>query len=313
MRKVLRSTASLVAAGALAATTFAVAAEPAGAAPACRLNFSHYATVKVGNRGVGPAAAECLLRGAGYKISFDGSFSKAESVTLKRFQQHNHVRATGVVDKATWTALLSHGSRPRLTKGARGDAVRRVQRALVATGRHLKITGVYDGATVNAIKGLQRAKRGWHQTGVTGALTWQILQNGSAASLPILGPSPARHAATTSNRGARALAYAKKHLGARYRYGASGPNAFDCSGLTMAAWRSAGVNLPHSARAQFSKGKKVAKSNLRPGDLVFFYRGISHVAIYAGNGKVIHASRPGAPVAYIQMKYMPYQGARRPG
>ena len=57
----------------------------------------------------------------------------------------------------------------------------------------------------------------------------------------------------------------------------------------------------------------MSKSNLRKGDLVFFYSGISHVGIYAGKGKIIHASRPGRPVAYIKMKYMPYKGARRPG
>ena len=57
---------------------------------------------------------------------------------------------------------------------------------------------------------------------------------------------------------------------------------------------------------------EVKKSNLRKGDLVFFYSGISHVGIYAGKGKIIHASRPGRPVAYIKIKYMPYAGARRP-
>jgi cell wall-associated NlpC family hydrolase len=83
--------------------------------------------------------------------------------------------------------------------------------------------------------------------------------------------------------------------------------------LTQKAWRKAGVKLPHNSRAQFRRGKKVSKSNLRKGDLVFFYSGISHVGIYAGKGKIIHASRPGRPVAYIKMKYMPFKGARRPG
>jgi hypothetical protein len=113
--------------------------------------------------------------------------------------------------------------------------------------------------------------------------------------------------------GGKALAFARKQLGDRYRYGGSGPNAWDCSGLTRGAWKKAGKKLPHNTRAQYRKGKKVKKKNLRKGDLVFFYSGISHVAVYAGGGKVIHASHPGAPVAYIKMKYMPYKGARRPG
>lgn len=81
----------------------------------------------------------------------------------------------------------------------------------------------------------------------------------------------------------------------------------------MKAWGSVGVNLPHSARQQSYKGKKVSKSNLRPGDLVFFYHPIHHVAIYAGHGNVLHASKPGKPVGYIKMKYMTYAGAVRPG
>ena len=85
------------------------------------------------------------------------------------------------------------------------------------------------------------------------------------------------------------------------------------SGLTRGAWKAAGKKIPRTSQAQSRYGKKVKKSKLKKGDLVFFYSGKSHVGIYAGKGKVIHASRPGKPVAYIKMKYMPYAGARRPG
>ena len=113
-------------------------------------------------------------------------------------------------------------------------------------------------------------------------------------------------------KGAKALAFAKRQLGDRYRYGGTGPNAWDCSGLTRGAWKHAGKKLPRTSQGQSRAGKKVARSKLRKGDLVFFYSGKSHVGIYAGKGRVIHASRPGKPVAYIKMKYMPYAGARRP-
>lgn len=114
------------------------------------------------------------------------------------------------------------------------------------------------------------------------------------------------------SKGAKALAFAKKQLGDRYRYGGTGPNAWDCSGLTRGAWKSAGKKIPRTSQAQSRHGKKVKRSQLKKGDLVFFYSGRSHVGIYAGNGKVIHASRPGKPVAYIKIKHMPYAGARRP-
>jgi len=118
---------------------------------------------------------------------------------------------------------------------------------------------------------------------------------------------------TGSGRGAKALAFARAQLGKPYRFGATGPNAYDCSGLTGAAWRAAGVSLSRTSQSQFHDGRPVAKSDLQPGDLVFFYSGISHVGLYAGNGMILHASRPGKPVEYIKMSYMPYAGARRPG
>ena len=119
--------------------------------------------------------------------------------------------------------------------------------------------------------------------------------------------------ATGSSKGAKALAYAKAQLGEPYVRNAAGPGSWDCSGLTMRAWGSVGVSLPHSSGQQYSRGRSVAKSDLQLGDLVFFYSDISHVGLYAGNGQVIHAPRPGKSVEYIKMSYMPYAGARRPG
>jgi peptidoglycan DL-endopeptidase CwlO len=122
-----------------------------------------------------------------------------------------------------------------------------------------------------------------------------------------------RGSITGSSKGAKALAYAKAQLGEPYARSGAGPSSWDCSGLTMMAWGSVGVSLPHSSRQQLSRGQPVAKSDLQSGDLVFFYSDISHVGLYAGNGQVIHAPRPGKSVEYIKMSYMPYAGARRPG
>jgi peptidoglycan DL-endopeptidase CwlO len=122
-----------------------------------------------------------------------------------------------------------------------------------------------------------------------------------------------RSTVSGSGRGARALAYAKAQLGEPYVRNGDGPSSWDCSGLTMAAWGSVGVSLPHSSGQQYNRGSAVNKADLQPGDLVFFYSDISHVGLYAGNGQVIHAPRPGKYVEYIKMSYMPYAGARRPG
>ncbi|SDT06227.1 C40 family peptidase [Actinopolymorpha singaporensis] len=116
-----------------------------------------------------------------------------------------------------------------------------------------------------------------------------------------------------SGRGATALAFARAQLGEPYVFGAAGPSSWDCSGLTMMAWRQAGVSLPHSSRSQYAMSAKVSRSQLQPGDLVLFYSDRHHVGLYAGNGMVIHAPRPGKGVEYLPMRYMPYAGAVRPG
>ncbi|MEU6847975.1 C40 family peptidase [Streptomyces sp. NPDC046716] len=114
-----------------------------------------------------------------------------------------------------------------------------------------------------------------------------------------------------SSRAAAAIAYARQALGSPYVWGATGPNAFDCSGLTQAAYRAAGVSLPRTTYAQINAGQRVSRSQLQPGDLVFFYSGISHVGLYIGNGEMIHAPNPSAPVRIAPIDQMPFAGAAR--
>lgn len=109
----------------------------------------------------------------------------------------------------------------------------------------------------------------------------------------------------------KVLAFAKKQLGKPYVWGASGPNSWDCSSFTQAAWKAAGVSLPRVTYDQVEVGKKVAKSDLRPGDLIFFYEDVTHVGIYVGDGQMIHASKPGDDVKYESIDYMPFHSANR--
>ena len=93
----------------------------------------------------------------------------------------------------------------------------------------------------------------------------------------------------------KAVTFAYNALGLMYEYGADGPNTYDCSGLTSAAWRAGGKSLPHNAAEQYSATTRISRSDLKPGDLVF-YRSNGHVAIYVGGGQIIDASRAGQPV-----------------
>jgi cell wall-associated NlpC family hydrolase len=109
-----------------------------------------------------------------------------------------------------------------------------------------------------------------------------------------------------------AVSYALAQVGDAYVYGASGPNAWDCSGLTMVAWAQAGVSLPHSSSGQQGYGTPVSQSQLQPGDLVFYYSPVHHVGMYIGNGKIVHAANPSAGVRIDPVNSMPYVGAVRP-
>lgn len=121
-----------------------------------------------------------------------------------------------------------------------------------------------------------------------------------------------RGSATAPNaRAAQSVAFAYGAIGKPYVWGATGPSSFDCSGLTQAAWRSAGVSLPRTTYTQINAGQRVSRSELAPGDLVFFYSGISHVGLYVGGGRMIHAPRPGAPVRIAPIDQMPFAGATR--
>lgn len=113
-------------------------------------------------------------------------------------------------------------------------------------------------------------------------------------------------------RVAAVLAFACSQLGKPYQWGATGPNSYDCSGFTAAAWAQAGVSLPHSSRAQIGVGTRVSASELRPGDLVFGYSPISHVGIYLGGGMMIHAPSTGDVVKVSPLSYVPFAGATRP-
>jgi cell wall-associated NlpC family hydrolase len=124
----------------------------------------------------------------------------------------------------------------------------------------------------------------------------------------------ARALSGISGRAGVAIKYALKQIGDRYVFGAAGLVTWDCSGLTMRAYQAAGVSLPHSSAAQARMGKKVSLNALKPGDLLFFGRPVSHVGMYIGGGKMVHAPRSGSRVKITtsgSLGRKPLVGARR--
>jgi cell wall-associated NlpC family hydrolase len=115
-----------------------------------------------------------------------------------------------------------------------------------------------------------------------------------------------------SAAGGRALDYATDQLGKPYAWGAEGPESFDCSGLTSQAWARAGVPIPRTSQGQWRELPRVELDELRPGDLVVYFEDATHVALYAGEGTVVHAPRPGAAVKVSPIAASPVLGAVRP-
>jgi cell wall-associated NlpC family hydrolase len=132
---------------------------------------------------------------------------------------------------------------------------------------------------------------------------------GTERTAPAAAPS-----AVSAPSGAAQVAVdtALAQVGDRYVYGAGGPDAFDCSGLTSYAYAAAGVSLPHSSRSQSQMGRAVSRAELQPGDLIFFYSPVSHVGMYIGNGQMVHASTESQPVKVASVDSMgSYNSARR--
>jgi cell wall-associated NlpC family hydrolase len=133
----------------------------------------------------------------------------------------------------------------------------------------------------------------------TQGLLDELRQAGGAAAVDGVDPGLSAGALPPLPSGggaAAAVRYAYAQIGKPYVYGAAGPNSFDCSGLTMMAWRQGGIALPHSAAAQIGIGRRVSRSELQPGDLIFRYSPISHVAMYVGGGMQIAATHTGSTI-----------------
>lgn len=161
-----------------------------------------------------------------------------------------------------------------------------------AVGRQAEFAGFGDAQTAARPVGVSRSVER------TGDADAQVEQQ----------PAPA-----PSGRTDTAMSFALAQVGKSYRMGGTGMSSFDCSGLMQRAWASAGVALPRTSQGQFHSGRPVSASDLQPGDLVFYYSGISHVGMYIGNGQIVHAANPRSGIRVAPLHSMPLKGARRVG
>ena len=231
--------------------------------------------LKLGSRG---AAVKALQRALG--IPADGIFGPQTRAAVLAFQTKNGLLVDGVVGPQTRAALFDRGGRAE--KLIRAWWVAPVQRAL-----GVPVDGVYGPQTRAAVRAYQ-ARHGLVVDGVVGPQTLSHLGIRSA-------PTESAPATTSpeSGRGARAVAIAQRYLGIPYRWGGASPRTgFDCSGFVMYVYGKVGVSLPHNAAAQYRYGRPVSRSDLRPGDLVFF-NGLGHNGIYVGGGRFIHSPHSG--------------------
>ena len=194
-----------------------------------------------------------------------------------------------------------------LQVGDRGDEVLAVQEKLSQMGYVVgSMDGVYGDVTAEAVKMMQKEKN----LPVDGKITPELFKTLVGRDLPV-----SRGAPTATVR--RLLQSSFQHIGVPYWFGGTTPRGFDCSGFTRYVFANIGVNLPRMADGQFAVGRPVSVERLQPGDLVFFEtyeKGASHVGIYQGNDKFVHASSSrGVTLSGLSEEYYAkrYLGARR--
>jgi cell wall-associated NlpC family hydrolase len=258
--------------------------------------------LRVGSRG--PAVVR-LQRKLG--ITADGIFGPRTRAAVRSFQKRHGLLVDGIVGPQTRSAL--YGRAPE-AKIIRAWWVVPVQRAL-----GVPADGLYGPVSRAAVRAFQK-KRGLVVDGIVGPQTLGALgiRREARASKP--DPLEKKRATTGSSRGERVASIAKRYLGIPYRWGGESPKTgFDCSGFVQYVFSRVGVSLPRVVSAQWTVGRRVSRSDLRPGDIVFF-NGLGHDGIYIGGNRFVHSPSSGdvVKISTIAGYYADrWVGARRVG
>ncbi|HYX93950.1 MAG TPA: C40 family peptidase [Geodermatophilus sp.] len=230
--------------------------------------------------------------------------------TLQAIADHTNGVLGGAV-QATDTAAAARSAAER-TQAEAAALVDRVAAEQADLDRQVAtFQAVYDRLAAEEQRAA-RAAAERHAAEEAAAAQQQRAAEVPAAAAPA--PAPAPRVAAAGGAARTAVDTALAQLGDPYVWAAAGPDAFDCSGLVQYAYAAAGVRLPHSSTMQSQMGTPVSRSQLQPGDLVFFYSPVSHVGIYVGAGQMVHASTYGQPVKVASVDAMGgYNSARRIG
>jgi len=254
-------------------------------------------TLKKGMKHSDVASLQEKLNILGYfeDEEYTNYFGDKTEAALKAFQKDAGLKQDGVAGKDTFKMLtikikqneiLPENFEP-IKEGDTGDRVADIQTKLKSLELYsTEITSAYDQATIDAVISFQKANA-LHQTGIVDSATLIKLKTASDKKIAD------RASASRRLVNAKAVDYAKKYLGVPYKWGASSGKAFDCSGFVVYIMKKFNVNLERTASDQFRNGIKVNRDDLQAGDLVFFTtykKGPSHVGMYIGDNKFIHAS-----------------------
>lgn len=221
-----------------------------------------------------------------YQVSLNGVTGYMSGEYLKASWNTQAANTTTVTQQVAPAASSPASGNVKVNLSA-GEVLNLRSGASTQSGKLASI----PGGTVLALEGTSGS---WYKVtynGVTGYVSAEYMVS-TTESVGTVAP-----VASSNSAGSSIVALAKQFIGCPYVYGASGPNAFDCSGFTSYVYRQVGISIPHGATSQYRGGTPVSRENVQPGDLVFiadpaYCAGypISHVGIYIGNGQFIHAS-----------------------
>ncbi len=271
--------------------------------PAFAAGSKHRASAKAGARSVHPRILRLGMHGSDVArlqgalgVPVDGIFGRGTLRAVRAFQREHGLLVDGEAGPHTRAAMAAEH------RGRAGDIVLRLHDQGPAVAELQRLLGIpadgdFGSQTLRAVRRFQ-ATHGLLVDGQVGSHTMAALHMVGPLAVPTHHHSRShshRHRHTRGGIGARAVALAMRELGTPYVWGGESPSGFDCSGLVQWVYARLGVHLPRVAADQYRSGRHVPRSQLRPGDLVFF-DGLGHVGIYAGGGRFVHSPHTGETV-----------------